>query len=70
MKRCSKCDRSDHRHCKQSGCECPCQYGDYRIEREEMGMDRSQDKFFEDKMKEWKSLNPKIKDKNQEAKDT
>jgi len=63
LKRCSKCDKSDHRHCHRGICECPCQdhWGDVSRDSHdyEIKLDPKQDKFFEDMKAEWKALRPK-----------
>ncbi len=66
MKRCSKCDKSDHRHCKRGECECPCQdhWDDgYKVKSDnEVVLDKSQDKFFIEMQEQWKKLHPKVSD--------
>jgi len=69
MKRCSKCDKSDHRHCKRGDCECPCQEQweeSYKAKLDEIIRDKTQDKFFENMNKKWKSLNVKPPNKNRQ----
>ena len=58
MKRCSKCDRSKHNRCDKGSCECPCQYGDARTQRDdwETRTDPSQDKFFEEMNRQMKEI--------------
>jgi len=70
MKRCIRCDQSKHNRCLQGGCECPCQFGDNRKEREdwESKTDPSQDKFFEDMKKKWRELKAAEEKKFKESK--
>ena len=61
MKRCAKCDKSDHVHCKRGDCECLCQeYPELgnKKQREEPHKvySDSEDQFFEDMNKEWKKI--------------
>ena len=66
MKRCSKCDKSDHTHCKRGECECLCQeYPELgnmkqRDEPSKMYSD-SENQFFEDMNKEWKEIQDRNK---------
>ena len=67
MRRCSKCDKSDHTHCKRGICECMCQ--DYFKAKwneklpEERKPNPEHDKFFDDKMKEWRELHKPLEKK-------
>lgn len=60
MKRCPKCDKSDHSHCKRGVCECPCQ--DYFKEKWNEKLQTFDltnpvhDKFYADMNSQWREI--------------